>query len=110
MAMRDSEEVIRTALIEKIKRQQYLIARLQEELRLAQAASIATVLGDLRLRRAILIYVGNDVVKFEQELRVQFGVDVTQNVLRHLHELDKAPLAHGVREAMRTLCQCQSLW
>lgn len=88
------------ALTEKIERQDAHIDQLQAELQRAREASAASVLGQLRLREAVLVYLGADPAALEHQLSRTLGSAVTQDALRHLVLLDDAPAA---REELRRL-------
>lgn len=96
------EKMVKTALTEKIQRQERFIVALQEELRQARSASIETMLGQLRLREAVLLYVGHDADNFTQQIAEKFGSEVARVISTSLFVLDNAPLADGEREAVRS--------
>ena len=74
---------------------------LQAELQQARQASVEALLGQLRLRGAILLYIGQDVDKFEQEIAENFGCEVALAVSNSLFALDNAPLPPEMREEIR---------
>jgi hypothetical protein len=98
------DETVTTTLAEKIQRQEHFINELQKELRQARIASIETMLGPLRLRQAVLLYVGQDTDNFTQQLTQEFGREVAGAVLASLFVLDNAPVSVNTREALRTAC------
>lgn len=53
-----SGDVVIETLTEKIQRQDRFIAQLQADLEIARQASVDNMLGQLRLREAVLLYVG----------------------------------------------------
>lgn len=89
------------ALTEKIQRQDRLIAELQAALQRAREASVDRVLGQLRLREAVLLYVGQDANKLIDDLGVEFARDVVSAVSNSLFVLDNAPVPAEVRDAIR---------
>lgn len=96
------EIAVQTALVEKIQRQDRFIAELQAELQRAQQASVETMLGQLRLWEAVLLYVGQDADNFAQQITEHFGSEIAQAVLASLFVLGNAPVPPEVREALRT--------
>ena len=64
----------------------------QAELERARQASVDTMLGQLRLREAVLLYVGRDVDSFEQQIAENFGSDVARAVSNSLFVLDNVPV------------------
>lgn len=99
-AMSSGDVVIET-LTEKIQRQDRFIAELQAELQRARQASVDAMLGQLRLHEAVLLYVGQDVDNFAQQIAENFGSDVARAVSNSLFVLDNAPVPSEVREAIR---------
>lgn len=95
------DTVLEQALTEKIQRQDRFIAELQAELQRARQASVDTMLGHLRLREAVLLYVGQDTDNFAQQIAETFGSDVARAVSTSLFVLDNAPVPAEAREAIR---------
>lgn len=95
------DETVTAALTEKIQRQDRFIAELQAELARAREASVDTMLGQLRLREAVLLYVGQEADKFSQQIAEHFGSDVARAVSNSLFVLDNAPVPTEAREALR---------
>jgi hypothetical protein len=89
------------ALTERIQRQDRFIAELQAELQRAREASVGRMLGHLRLREAVLLYVGQDADKLIGDLSAEFARDVASAVSNSLFVLDKAPVPAEVRDAIR---------
>lgn len=89
-------------LAEKIELQGQQIARLQAEVEIARKASVGQLLGQLRAREAILLYVGREAEAFAQDIAQVFGSDVANDVGNSLFVLDNAPIQTDVREAIRT--------
>lgn len=98
--MSTNDEVLE-ALTEKIRRQERFIAQLQNDLERARQAAVDAMLGQLRLRGAVLLYVGQDSAGFRQQLVETFGGEVARAVSNSLFVLDNAPVSHEVREAIR---------
>ena len=98
--MSTNDAVLET-LTEKIQRQERFIAELQAELQQARQASVETMLGQLRLREAVLLYVGQEADNFTQQLAESFGGEVARAVSNSLFVLDNAPVSSEAREAIR---------
>jgi hypothetical protein len=96
-----TNDVILETLAEKIRRQDRCIAQLQVDLERARQSSIDSMLGQLRLREAVLLYVGQDAENFGQQIAEQFGADVAQTVSNSLFVLDNAPVPSEVRDSIR---------
>lgn len=96
-----TNEVVLETLTEKIQRQERFIAQLQAELQQARQASVDTMLGQLRLREAVLLYVGQDADNFAQQIAENFGSEVARAVSNSLFVLDNAPVPSEVRDAIR---------
>lgn len=96
-----ANEVVLEALTEKIQRQDRFISQLQADLEQARAASVDTMLGQLRLREAVLLYVGQDPDNFAQQIAETFGGNVARVVSNSLFVLDNAPVSTEAREALR---------
>ena len=97
-----TNDVVFDTLSERIQRQDRLIAVLQVELQRARQASVDTMLGALRKREAILLYVGQDADNFTQQLAESFGSEVKRAVSYSLFVLNNAPVTSEVREAIRS--------
>lgn len=95
------DAVAEQVLTEKIQRQDQLIAQLQADLELAREASIERMLGQLRLRETVLMYVGKDAGGLRRQLAEAFGGDVARVVSNSLFVLDNAPVPSEVRESIR---------
>jgi hypothetical protein len=98
------DAIVEQALTEKIQRQQRFIDELEEELRQARRSSVEMMLGELRLREAILLYVGQDANNFVQQIAQAFGSAVAGSVSASLFMLDNAPVPPDVRDALRAAC------
>jgi len=96
-----TNDVVLETLTEKIQRQDRFIAQLQADLEQARQASVDTMLGQLRLRAAVLLYVGQDADNFAQQIAENFGSDVARAVSTSLFVLDNAPVPTEAREAIR---------
>lgn len=99
-----SNEVVVETLTEKIQRQERFIAQLQSDLEQARRASVTTMLGQLRLREAVLLYVGQDADNFAQQIAENFGGEVARAVSNSLFVLDNAPVPPETRKALRAAC------
>ena len=99
-----TNEVVLETLTEKIQRQERFIAQLQADLEQARQASVDTMLGQLRLREAVLLYVGQDAGNFAQQIAENFGSGVARAVSNSLFVLDNAPVPTEAREALRAAC------
>ena len=96
-----TNDVVLETLTEKIQRQDRFIAQLQADLEQARQASVDTMLGQLRLREAVLLYVGQDADNFAQQIAENFGGEVARAVASSLFVLDNAPVPPETREAIR---------
>lgn len=96
-----TNDVVLETLTEKIQRQDRFIAELQAELQRARQASVDAMLGQLRLREAVLLYVGKDPDDFAQQIAENFGSEVARAVSASLFVLDNAPVPPEAREAIR---------
>lgn len=96
-----TSDVVLETLTEKIQQQDRFIAELQAELQRARQASVEVMLGQLRLREAVLLYVGQDADNFAQQIAKNFGSDVARAVSNSLFVLDNAPVSTEAREALR---------
>jgi hypothetical protein len=99
--MSTNDDVVLDTLAEKIQRQDRFIAQLQADLEVARQASVDRMLGQLRLREAVLLYVGQDADNFAQQIAENFGRDVARAVTNSLFVLDNAPVPPEAREAFR---------
>ena len=96
-----TNDVVLETLTETIQRQERFIAQLQADLEQARQASVDTMLGQLRLREAVLLYVGQDADNFAQQIAENFGSGVARAVSNSLFVLDNAPVPTEAREALR---------
>ena len=96
-----TNEVVLETLTETIQRQERFIAQLQADLEQARQTSVDTMLGQLRLREAVLLYVGQDADSFARQIAESFGGDVARAVSNSLFVLDNAPVPTEAREALR---------
>lgn len=96
-----TNDVVLETLTEKIQRQERFIAQLQADLEQARQASVDTMLGQLRLREAVLLYVGQDADNFAQQIAENFGSEIARAVSASLFVLDNAPVQPEAREALR---------
>ncbi len=88
-------------LTAQIRDQESELGWLKNRLNEALQASAESVIGQLRLREAVLLYVGNDLGKLEREIAKNYGSETAQAVLRHVFDLDRAPLTQEQRDAIR---------
>lgn len=95
------DAVVEQTLVEKIQRQDRFITQLQADLEQARQASVVTMLGQLRLREAVLLFVGQDADRLVQQIAENFGSDVARAVRNSLFVLDNAPVSSEAREAIR---------
>lgn len=103
MSEKDNHTVALTALAEKAQRLERHTAYLESELAKARAASVEGLLGPLRLRQIALVYFGAEpFASVEYELAREFGSDVVNGIVRHLFDLDRAPLPAPQKEAIKT--------
>ena len=96
-----TNDVVLETLTEKIQRQDRFIAQLQADLEIARQASVNNMLGQLRLREAVLLYVGQDADSFARQIAESFGGDVARAVSNSLFVLDNVPVPIEAREALR---------
>jgi len=96
--------VVEQTLVERIQQQERLIAQLQADLQLARQASVETMLGQLRLREAVLLFVGQDADNFTQQITEAFGSDIARAISNSLFVLDNAPVSANVQDALRAAC------
>lgn len=89
------------ALGDTIRRQERIITQLQADLEEARQGAAGRVLGQLRLREAVLLYVGQDADNFAQQLAEALGIEVARAVSASLFVLDNAPVSVEVRETIR---------
>lgn len=89
------------ALAEKIQRQERWIEQLQAELHEARLAAAHTLLPWIRLREAVLLYIGQDPDNFAMQITENFSAEIAGTVSRNLFVLDRAPLPVAVRDAVR---------
>ncbi len=93
---------IAIALIEKVKRLEWHIANLETDLRQARSATLDAVLGPLRLREVALVYFGDEEMEdYATTLAQEFDAHVADQVLRHVFDLNGAPVTDEQREAIR---------
>ncbi|MDR0275549.1 MAG: hypothetical protein LBI48_09475 [Burkholderiaceae bacterium] len=91
-------------LIEKIQRLERQVTHLQRELRRTERATFGAMLGPLRLRETVLLYIGTeDAAQFSERLAREFDTEVACQALQHLFDLNRAPVPDELREAMRAV-------
>lgn len=98
------EAVIEQALLEKIQRLEVHVKRLEADLQLARDGSLETMIGQLRLREVVLLYVGEKgIQEFADQLSRELGSEMTRLATRHLFALNHAPLEQEQRETFRAI-------
>lgn len=92
------------ALEEKIERLESRVAILQAELERTRKATLGEILGALRLRQIILMYVGTeDAAALVDSLQKDFGNWEINQAIRHLFVLNNAPCGDEQREQFRAI-------
>lgn len=94
-------DVVLETLTEKIQRQARFIKQLEADLEQALQTSVEKMLGQLRLREAVLLYVGQDLDHFNAQIAEKFGDEVAGAVSSSLFVLDRAPVPSETKEAIR---------
>ena len=78
------------------------MAELQGRLQQAQASAMGAMLGPLRLRSTVLLYLGKeDMASYSERLARDFGTDAMDTIAQHLFDLNNVPLAAEGKEALR---------
>lgn len=99
--MTETESVIMESLTKRIQslesENQYLAKALEE----SRAAAVGPMLGQLRLRGAILLLLGDDADMLRNYLGSTHGSEVERDVMNSLFSLANAPLAEPHRAAVR---------
>lgn len=96
-----SVEEVLIELIQKLERQ---VALLEVELEGARSTSVESMLGELRMREAILLYVGESTDQFVQSIEEALGSKAALKILQFIFFLDRAPVNPNVRQALREAC------
>lgn len=96
-----NQEVIVKTLTDKIEQQDRTIADLHAAIEKVRQTSVEAMLGQLRLRGALLLYIGQDADNFAKAIADNFGFDTASAVLNCLFVLDNAPVKPEVRDAIR---------
>lgn len=89
-----------TVLVQKIEELERTVSRMRTELHNARESSIHNMVGALRLREAVLLYVGSDVTTFVVQLEQEYGKDVASGIASNLFNLHTAPVSEYTRDAM----------
>jgi hypothetical protein len=90
--------VVNKALTERIVALEHLVKTLQADLKFASAE----MLGPLRLREAVLVYVGRAGGRnFIEHIADEFGGAFAREVNRHLFDLNSVPLDPIMLDIMR---------
>lgn len=93
---------VEKALVEKIEGLERHVAELQGRLQQAQASAMGAMLGPLRLRSTVLLYLGKeDMASYSERLARDFGTDAMDTIAQHLFDLNNVPLAAEGKEALR---------
>lgn len=96
-------DAVEAVLLEKIERLERANAVLQEELRLTRTESLSAMLGPLRLKEVVLLYLGDENrVQLSERLAKEFGTAIANEVTRHLFVLGASPLSDAQKLAVRT--------
>jgi hypothetical protein len=99
-----SKEVVERVLVEKTQRLENQVKQLESALRAAEAVTLEATLGPLRLRQAILLYVGTGTAdEFWRERAADMGVDVATVASQHPFILNNVPLPDANRDALRAV-------
>lgn len=92
------------AVAEKVERLEREVATLLAELDRTRMATLASMLGPLRLREIVLLYVGEkDSARLVEDLSKDFGSWEVNQVIRHLFQLNHAPCSDDEREKFRAM-------
>lgn len=87
----------------KVSELELLITDLQNELRRAQESSVPHILGQLRLREILLLYVGdNKNDELGERLAQEYGTEISNLIIKNIFMLNNAPIPDSGRETMRT--------
>lgn len=96
-----ASDVILETLALRIHNQDRFIAKLLAERDRMQKASVENMLGALRKREAVLLFVGENAIAFTEQIAQKYGKDIGLAVANSLFVLDNAPVSPDVREAFR---------
>lgn len=100
----DAAAVAQQALAEKVATLERQGTALQDELERARATTLGAMLGPLRLRQIVLLYIGTeDTVQFVENLSRDFGSWAVNQAIRHLFVLNNAPGTNEQREQFRAM-------
>lgn len=99
-------EVTERILVETIERLETRVKQLESALRASESVSLDAALGPLRLRQAILLFIGNGPADgFLEEVDQKMGAEIARALSNHLFVLDNAPLSPVHRDAVRAVFQ-----
>ena len=87
-------------LLEKIRNLEGQIEFLREQLDQSRTKEIERVIGRLRLRELLFLYVGDDVEKLAKDLEKEFGETAAQ-IFRHMFMLDNVCITEEQRDAVK---------
>lgn len=94
------------AMEEKIASLEVQVSRLQAELETNRKATLAAMLGPLRLHGIILTYIGVDnTADLVKSLSEKFSAWEVNQAIRHLFVLNHAPCTDEQRETVRSVFQ-----
>lgn len=98
-----ASDAAEAAMAEKIERLERANAALQEELQRARRESLNTMLGPLRLKEIVLVYVGDESRgQITERLAMEYGSAIAADATRHLFVLGDSPLSDQQRQAVRS--------
>lgn len=98
------KNAVMTAAAETITRLENQVRLLQAELERTQKATLASMLGPLRLHGIVLAHVGtNDPAELVEDLSKDFTPWEVNQTIRHLFLLNHAPCSDELREQIRAV-------
>lgn len=96
--------VAEQAVAEKVEALERQVANLQAELARTRAMSLGGMLGPLRLRQIVLLYVGKEnASQLVETLSQDFKPSEVNQAIRHLWLLNNAPCTDEQREQFRAM-------
>lgn len=98
-----ASDAAEAAMAEKIERLERANAALQEELQRARTESLNAMLGPLRLKEIVLVYLGEESRdQITERLAKEYGSAIAAEAARHLFILGASPLSDEQRQAVRS--------
>lgn len=98
-----ASDAAEAAMAEKIERLERANATLQEELQRARSESLNAMLGPLRLKEIVLVYLGDESRgQITERMAKEYGSAVATETTRHLFVLGASPLSEEQRQAVRS--------